>query len=272
MVHEWYNWGEALQANGFTGTTSKAGVPDTYTYSGDTVTLRNFGRPFFIGGYQSSETKPGGGRFKGNLSYGAQYTYVPGFRQSRNPIIHNAFNFPPKEFQRSEILTGETDDTNVNEETMMLLLFDYGVPHRYPQSWPDIMSLLKKPAKKIHTPQFSVTSAGAITPNSGVVTLDSASQEDLWIKKDVEYSIIGVIPHLVQNHGWLQFSKNLPMQEFSSHVIPLMDGADEVTFDTGGPAFPYEPIGPFNMDSPPSVGLFSIEAAATTFCCVIVEH
>ena len=126
-------------------------------------------------------------------------------------------------------------------------------------------------ARKIWTPQFSVTSAGAVTAGSGAASLESASQEDLWIKKNRDYYILGVIPHLVDNNGLLQFTTNLPKTDLTSNYIPITMGASTVTFGGGTPCFAYEPIGPFTMASQPKIGLYSTAAAATTFSAIIAE-
>lgn len=269
MVHEWYTWGESAAKAGFTGMTSDAGYPDVYTYTGDTVTLRNLPNPIYIAGFAMGVTKTGGARIKGNLSYGAQYTYLPSLGD--NSRIADAVNFPPKVFQREEIITGEGDSANTNEVTMAAALFAYGQAHRYPTSWPEVLSMLPGNPRRIHTPQFSVTSAGALAAGSGAATMESASQEDLWINKDSTYYVLGVIPHLVDNNGLLQMSGNLPYNEYAANYIPITMGAPTVDFRGTVPCFPYEPIGPFNMASQPRIGLYSTAAAATTFSCVMAE-
>lgn len=269
--HEWYTWGESAAKNGFVAMTSDAGFPDVYTFTGDTVTLRGpaYGTPYFIGGFTMGVTKTGGGRFNGNLSYGTQFTYVPGIRDGGN--LNDAFNFPAQKFEPEEIITAQGDSANTNEVTMLAALFSYGKPHAYPKTWQESLKMLKGSPKKIWTPQFSVTSAGAITAGSGAVALDAASQEDLWIKKLKNYYILGIIPHLVDNNGLLQFTTNLPNQDLAANYIPITMGAETVTFGSGGPCFAYEPIGPFTMASQPRVGLYSTAAAATTFSAVIAE-
>lgn len=268
MPHEWYLFGESTTNNGFAGIAAKAGQPDVYTIAGDTVTLRDLKSPFFIGGIGTAETKPNGFRFKGSLSYSGVYNYVQGMRQGGRPM--DGFNMIPTPFQPKEVITGEGSNTNTAEEIIMALLFSYGTPHRYPMNELEALQMIPR-AKKIWRPQFSVTPAGAVTSGSGVVTLDSASQEDYWINKDSQYYILGVRPHLVQNAGVLQFYGNLPLGDFAAHCIPMADGADEVLFNSGGPSFAYEPIGPFSMATPPKVAMFSIEAAATTFSAIIAE-
>jgi len=273
-MHEWYIWGEALQANGYTGTTSKKGYPDSYSYTGDTITLRKgLGIPYLIGGYQSSETKPGGGRIKGDLSRGLMYEYLKGRRQSGN--FMDGFNRIPQPFQEGETLTGETDDTNVSEETYMAVLFNYGSNmHRYPRSVHEVLQMIGKTPRKVFDVPCSVTSAAAITSGSGATDLKTASQDDDWIDAERTYFILSARPNLVQNSGLLQFHKELPDPggySMQRNVIPLHTAKDEVKFDSGEETFPYEPIGPFNMLAPPSVGLFAIEAAATTFILKIAE-
>lgn len=268
--HEWYTWGETAAKTGFTGMTSDAGYPDVYTNALDTVTLRgkSYGTPYFLGGFTMGVTKTGGGRLKGDLSYGTQYAYVPGIRDGVSPMI--GMNRPAQKYEPEENITGEADSAAANEYTLLAALFSYGVPHAYPTSWTEMMRMVGSP-RKIWTPQFSVTSAGAVTPGSGAVVLSSASQEDLWIKKNRNYYILGVIPHLVDNNGLLQFSTNLPKNDLAANYIPISMGADTVTFGGGCPCFPYEPIGPFTMSSEPKVGLYSTAAAATTFSAIIAE-
>lgn len=271
-VWEWYLFGEEVQADGYTGIASKPGYPDVYQYTGDTITLRKMGNPLLIGGFQTSETKPGGGRVKGTISRAQAYAYVPGRRQSGN--FMDGFNRIPLPFQRGEVLTGETDDTNISEESIMALLVEYGTPHRYPMSINEALAMLPKLPAKVHDVPCSVTSAAAITSGSGAVTLESASQDDFWIDADKTYYILSAAPDLIQNSGLLQFSKNLPKPcglDLQCHLIPLHTAKDEVLFDSGKETFPYVPIGPFSMESQPSVGLFSIEAAATTFILRIAE-
>lgn len=270
MTHEWYLSGEAAAKNGFVGTTSKAGYPDVYTYTGDTYTLRSaaVGKPYYIGGFTMGVTKTGGGRFKGNLSYGTNYCYVPSIGDNSN-IMMDAMNFPAKPFQNEEIITCETDSANTNEVTLMANLFSYGAPHKYPTTWAEIVGMVGG-YKAVHTPQFSITSAGAITANSGAVTFDSASQEDLWIKKDAKYALIGVVPHLVNNNGLLTISGNVSLGDYNANLIPIGLGAPTVDFRGTTPCLPYEPIF-FSMASQPKMALYSTAAAATTFMAVILE-
>ena len=273
MVHEWLLWGEAVQNNGYAGTTAKAGYPDTYSYTGDTITLRKgIGKPLLIGGFQSSETKPGGGRIKGDISRGNMYEYLVGRRQSGN--FMDGFNRLPQGFNEGEILTGETDDTNVSEETYMAALFAYGNFHRYPMNIQEVLGMIGKSPRKIFDVPCSVTSAAAITSGSGATDLKTASQDDDWIDADRQYYILAARPNLVQNSGLLQFHKELPDPggyNMQRNIIPLHTAKDEVNFDSGPETYPYEPIGPFSMLAPPSVGLFSIEAAATTFILKVAE-
>ena len=128
--------------------------------------------------------------------------------------------------------------------------------------------------KKIHEPQISVTSAAAITSGSGETDLETASQEDYWISMEKQYYILGFLPHLVNNQGFLQFTKGLVKNtqvQFHKDLIPFGGGAPVVTFRGTRMCLPYEPIGPFNMEAPPSLGLFSTAAAATTGSLVIAE-
>jgi len=269
QLFEWYLWGESLAKTGFTGTTSKAGYPDVYTYTGDICQLRNLPNPYFVGGFATGVTKTGGARFKGDLSYGTTYTYLPGLMRDFTPELWA--NHPPKLFQKGENLTGESDSAAVNEVTLIAALFDYGNPHTYPRTLNEIMAMIPRP-RKIHTPQFSVTSAGAITSGSGAVALDTASQEDNWINKESNYYILGAIPHLVNNAGLLQFNKGgLPNDTFHQHLLPLARGAQPVSFDSGGISLPYRPIGPFSASVLPTVGLFSTAAVATTFALILAE-
>ena len=270
-MHEWYLAGESAAKNGFVGTTTDAGYPDTYTYTGDTYTLRSKAvgePPMFIGGFTMGVTKSGGGRFKGNLTNGGNYVYVPSIGDNSN-IMQDAFNFPAKAFQNDEIITCETDSANTNEVTLMANLWSYGAPHRYPTSLQEIAQMVGG-YKEVHTPQFSITSAAAITANSGAVTFESASQEDLWIKRDGRYALIGVIPHLVDNNGLLTISGNVALGEYNANLIPIGMGAPTVDFRGTAPALPYEPIY-FNMASQPKMGLYSTAAAATTFSAIILE-
>jgi hypothetical protein len=269
--HEWYTWAESAAKTGYTGITSDVGFPDVYTQAGDTITLRGpaYGTPYFVGGFTMGVTKTGGGRIRGNLSYGTQHSYVPGIRDGGDPGV--GFNLPAQQFEPEEIITAEADSAAVNEVTLLAALFTYGAPHKYPESFQEILAMLDGEPKEIWTPEFTVTSAGAVTAGSGSVSLEAASQEDLWIKKLKEYYILGVIPHLVDNNGLLQFTTNLPLQDLAANYIPLTMGAETVTFGSGVPCFPYEPIGPFTMASQPKVGLYSTIATATTFTLVIAK-
>ena len=271
MVHEWYLWGESLQKSGFTGTTSKAGNPDSYSYTGDTITLRDFGQPYFIGGFVDGVTKSGGGRFFGSKSRAGIYHYVPSLHNDKPSDLMNRAPVP---YQRKEVLTAETDSVNVNEVTLMGLLFDYAPPHRYPMNEQEILAMVPGKVKNLYAPQFSVTSAAAITSASGGTTLTAASQQDYWINQGSRYYILGAIPHLVNNSGFIQLYGNLPQDGMNvrhKDLIPLGLGAPPVAFRGTSTCLPYEPIGPFNMEAEPNIGLFSTAAAATTFSLLIAE-
>lgn len=271
--YTWYYWGESAAKNGYAGVTSKAGWPDNYTYTADTVTFDKLrGRPWTRGALVTGVTKMQAARWKGSLSRGKNYHYAPGRTDQLLSSLFQAFELP---WQEGETLTGEASNLNTNEVSLMCLLVAYGgFTHPYPRTIDEVVAYsgLGGMIKAIHTPQISVTSASAIAAGSGAAALDAADQEEDWLSADSVYVLLGFIPDLVENKGMLQVNKNLPRWFKDRNVgIPFGSGANAVSFQNDGLGLPYEAIGPFSGLGVPSLGLFSTAAAATTGSLIIGE-
>lgn len=245
-----------------------------YTQAGDTVTLRkNEGKAYPVAGVALSETKCGGGRFKGDQTYAQEYTYVRGAMGDLGPrSLTDLRFFGP--FQEGEVLTGEVDNANVAEERIMALLFTYGrMGHAYPRTLEEVMRYSGINPTRVFARQFSITIANVITSGDPGTAFMTASQEDLWLSADSQYYVLGAIPHLVASEMLLQFYGQVPKHHKDHHnaVLPLGTGADEVRFCASEVCLPYEAIGPFDGDSLPTIGGFGIDATAVTFGLILGE-
>lgn len=276
--HTWINWAESAQNNGYAACTALADYP----YSGNsavatsyhTLWNRDKGVPWYNTGFHTGVTKPGGGYLIGNKSYGAQANCaIPSTMFDLNEALVK--NNVPMPFENNEQIGGFSSSTNVNEVQMMCTLWTRGGPgHPYPRSLMEVLqySGLGWP-KKLWCPTFSITSAGAITNGSGELVLETISTADLWRHASSSYYLFGAQPYAVNNAGLIQVGGVLPVGRDGQNMgIPLSNGAEPVTFDGSPPGWAYEAIGPFTIESEPSLGLCSVAAAATTGVLFIGEY
>ena len=279
--YSWMFWAEKAQNNGYSACAAVAGYPDNYTYSGNTVTLdKNRGTPFVSNLLQFSLTKPGGGYLTGSLSYGLQKNAWAPAQLANSDIassLHKQLAFP---YQPGEVLTAYSNSTNVDEEQIVGAMVGYGgFPHPYPFTLQDCMNTIGLQPKQIWNVDCTITPGTAITPGgtTGMATLDSASQADLWLDVDSTYYIIGALPQTgnsgVKNQGFLQVKGNMgEYWNYRQAAIPLILGPGAEPLGTNPHWVPaYEPIGPFQGDALPTVGAFATVAGVFTFALCIVK-
>lgn len=257
---------EATQNNGFAGVAGKGPTPLTYT--GDTVTLRKVGKtPVLVALGGASATKPKGVRIKGNRSRNQMYWHGPANTRGYPQGLMTDLAVP---FKEGEILTGEADNTNVNENTIVMAFFTYGPPHPWPRTLMEVALMAQ--AKVVHSVPCTVTPAAAVTPLSGSVALDSASQDDLWIDPDKRYSILGILnsPGLAAGFGVAHFNGLPDPYQGMVPGLPLAD-LSAIDYMSGGFCPAYEPIGPFPGDGLPNVGLTTGHTNAQSFVLYVAE-
>lgn len=271
MVYDTITWAEARAGNGYDGIAGKGPAP--FAFTGDTITLRKgFGTPVVVGLGSTGDTKPQGCRIKGNRSYGTNYIIGPGAEVFWPGGILRDMAIP---FQEGEVLTGEQSSTNVNEGSLVAAWCGYGTAHRWPESIMDSMQMAG--GGEIWIPPFSITSAAAVTPLSGIVPLDTATTDtgDQWLDTRASYFILGVVPSIsAATFGGVMHVTSLPAA-WNGYApgIPV-NALSAVSFSPSGgmPFCPaYEPIGPFLGDALPQVSMCATSAGAVTGGIVLLK-
>lgn len=268
MPYDTILYGEATQNNGLAGV---AGLgPSPYAYTGDTVTLKDEDRPFLhrFGGI--SDTKPAATALIPTNSNSNKGWYGPA-SLTLFPLGIADFQDFPIELMKGDIITGQINNTNVNEGSVVFADISYGAP--IPRWSLASFAGRGKPYLELAT----VTSTADVTYNSGVVTIYSACTNTLdWWDSNGEYYILGVMGSTgvasaggvlnVTNVGgnWKGMVPGIPMNTLS-----------DVHFSTAQPfTAALEPIGPISgsaMKNSASVGLTSTTAGAQTFVLVIAR-
>jgi hypothetical protein len=262
MPYDTLVWGEEQAANGLTGTAALG--PGDYTTSGDTIKVKSgLGLPFLFAAGMCGDTKPQGGGVQPEFSHSNQVLHVPGAIDFAGQGWAD-FRVAPAhgiELQQGETLTGSTSSTNVNEGSVLGANIAYGNVPSMPGH---------KRYSAIDIPKCTVTSAAAVTYNSGSVTLDSAAAQTYWLDKNARYELLGItgnisgatfggVLHVTSLAGaWHGFYPGIPANALSA-----------VTFTQAQPFTAFaEPI-PFDGDALPSVGMTASSAGAINFGMVI---
>ena len=264
MPYDALIWGEEGAASGLTARTAKG--PNTYTISGDTITLKGTdrGTPILFGLGATSDTKAGGCAVVPSLSNRAVAIYGP----AAIDILTKGWDDfrlsgGVKQLSNGETLTGQIDNANTNEGSVMGCFVSYG-------GYPAVRGP-SAGANDMFREKITITSAAAVTYNSGAVALNTACTSSTWLNTRAKYEIRGISGCVgaatfggmcsVTNLGgaWAAYTPGFP--------VP---GLSAVTFAPDGVFVLPEPI-PFDGDSLPSVGMTATSAGAIVFTMHIAE-
>ena len=253
MPYDTLCWGEEGAANGLTGTVACTG--QNHAASGDTLTLQA-GTPYLLGLGNTGDTKPNGCSLVPSRSNRGKAIYGPG----AIPWAQLGWvDLRPhvKRLYPGETLTGNRDSTNTNEGGIVGANISYdGFPahtawqnRRYSDTFEELVT---------------VTSAAAVTFNSGSTKLDSACTDASWIDSKKNYEIIGIsmVSGNAATFGGVMNVTNLPgVWKGRQPGIPV-NGLSAVTFSSQQVFTPCaEPI-PFQGSAPPTVGMTASSAGA----------
>lgn len=170
---------EAQAANGLTATAALAG--QNHPASADKLFLKA-GRPTVVGLGMTSDTKAAGCKLVPDNTRAGAGIFGPGSID----FIGSGFNFAmrkwPKRLFDDDKITGYTDNTNVNEGTLLateLVYGDYVIPN-------------PKRYAEVFYPIVHITSTADITFNNAAAGLDTLIQEYAnLIDPDANYEIFG---------------------------------------------------------------------------------
>jgi hypothetical protein len=264
MPYDTILWGEEAAKNGLTGTAALDN--QNHLASGDKLTLLSDPSPPYLQGLGSlSDTKPQG------------CALVPDKMDAQNPIKGpGAILFYPQGWDvslrykpiclvKGDNLTGQCSSTNVNEGSIVAADISYGktiVPFDISQGR----------YKQIYRPTATITSAAAVTFNSGGVALDSAISD--WNKfgdVDASYEILGTFGCIgAATFGGICNVSKLGGEWAKRQPGLIVNPLSAVTFSPGGFVPVLEPI-PFRGDALPQVGMTAPSAGAVSFGMVIGE-
>ncbi len=262
-------WGEEQAANGLTGTAAKSVGGDGFTASADKVVFPSSNDWIILGFGMTGDTKPQGSALLPDASNGNKPFYGPG---SQVFYPHGWLNLQKLGFgyriMAGDSVTGQTSSTNVNEGSVLgahvaSSLLPY--PRRFPGG--------------THFAELvTVTSAAAVTANSGAATVFAASTNTSnWYDAGATYYLIGVSGHLcgatfggichVTNVGgrWKGYNPGIPINALSA-----------VDFSSNQPFTPFpEPIGPIkgiDLNTNVKLGMCASSAGAVNFVLHMIRQ
>lgn len=175
----------------------------------------------------------------------------------------------PQKLFPGDVVTGYTDTTNTNEGAVLGMDIAYGA--KIP-AWS--LESVAPYLNRVYTDFFTITSAAAVTYNSGAVGLKTAlTNYATWINPDKQYVILGVgavtggatfggILHVTNLGGdWEKSTPGIPVGVQDGNTTPQMAGNDTA---------PLSPI-PFSGDSVPTFGMTASSAGAVKGYMLIGE-
>ena len=266
MAYDSMCWGEEVQNTSLLGVLGKG--PSPIAFTGDINTLRKgLGTPYLVGLGGVSDTKPNAVGISGNRSYGTQLFLAPAGMDFSGTFMRDL----ARPYQEGEDISGFGCNTNVSEGIVVQADIAYGAVHRYPKTVGEAAAMAG--GGIMHSVPFSITSTAAVTPKSGLVALDAATSQDLWVNTDSTYHILGVAPNVSAATFGGTMTVTLNTKEWNGFIPGIcVNPLSAVTFGTGGVSLAYEPIGPFPGDALPTVGLNSTSAGAIANGIILLEH
>jgi hypothetical protein len=222
------------------------------------------GIPVVWAGGMTGDTKPQGGAILPSRSNRGKVYYLPGGMNFAQDGWADLRKVGGLKLSNGETLTGQTSSTNVNEGSVLGVNVSYG---GYPPRVEDYTGY-----KKVFIEKATITSAAAVTWNSGVTAIDTASTDATWLDTSANYHLLGVVGNIgaatfggllnVTGLGgaWAGYMPSIPLNNLSA-----------VTFDTGQAlTLAPSPI-PFSGANPCSLGMTAASSGAIAFGIVIGE-
>lgn len=262
MPYDTLVWGAEAAANGLTLTASKG--PDSYSITGNTIEMKSkdMGTPVLVGLGSLSDTKPQGCALLPSRSNRATYIYGPGAINFAQEGWMDLREFMPKKLFNGETISGLLSNTNTNEGAIVAAHLCHD---RYPP-----LGMCRKSFSDIFIEKATLTSAAAVTYNSGKAKLDAACTSVNWIDTSAKYEILGVVGNIgAATFGGVAHVTGLGGAWAGMAPGLLINPLSAVTFTPAQPFTPaLEPI-PFSGDAIPSIGMTATSAGAIAFGLVI---
>jgi hypothetical protein len=265
MPYDTVVWGEAQAANWLTGVAFLAG--QNHTKDGDKVVLKSTPTPPYLLGLGGlSDTKPQGTALVPDETMSQLPIFAPGGIDFFNDGWAKWLREIPIVLTKGEKVTGQISTTNVNEGQVIGADLAY---KNAPKPWK--LSGVSGRYSKVFTDKFTVTSAAAVTFNSGPVSLDSAaSNYPKWNDADGKFEILGSVPNIgAATFGGIAHIRNLGDKWDGKQPGIVINPLSGVTFNPGGDINTVlEPI-PFDGDALPEISMTATSAGAISFGLLI---
>ena len=257
MPYDTLLWGEEQAASGLTDTAALAN--QNHKKDADKLTLLSEPTPPWLQGLGSvSDTKPQGCALKPDTLDAGLPIYGPGAISFWHEGWFKELREAPIKLLRGDKITGQGSNTNVNEG--MIIAADIAYGNAIP---PWLLKTYQASLKKIFTDIIAITTAAAVTFNSGAVSMDQMTNYSKWADPEAEFVILGVISHIgaATFGGILNVTKLGGPWQGKQPGIPVPP-LSAVTFSPGGSFVKaLEPI-PFKGDSLCEVGMTTPSAGA----------
>lgn len=263
MPYDTILWGEEQAANGLTGVAALAG--QNHQASGDKLTLLNDpSPPILIEAGGLSDTKPQGAALVFDKLEGGNTYKLPAHIDFWGFGWMKDLRAMPKVLQKGDNVTGQISTTNVNEGQIVAASLVYGKENVPPPMLRYRYADVRKRYKDIFFDTITITSAAAVTFNSGAAALDTAlTNEAKWLDNTQRYEFIGLIPNIgAATFGGIMNWTKLGGAWKGTQPGVVNPPLSAVSFGIGGDFItPAEPI-PFNGDALPQVGMTATSAGA----------
>lgn len=267
MVYDTLTWSEdlATAATTLAGVTSGFGTAAArtrkagYTSAADYYELlRGNGTPYITRVWGYSITKIHGTALAGNRSMSQMKFLTPG---SANDLISHGTGVYRLKFQEGEQVSAYAA-MGAGEMALVCADVAYGAPVDYPSNLIDAVAAAGV-SQVFCIDTLITTTTGSCTNADGKATLDSCTQEDLWLDSNANYKLIGVQGNRsLSNCGGALFVDGLGGEWTGrTPAVPLAE-LSGVTFDTSEPAFFARGGLPFKGDALPSLYIVSPTSGA----------
>lgn len=263
-------WAEATQNNGLAGVAAEGPTGTGYTISGDKITLKDRANPWLYSFGGISDTKPAATALIPDHSNTNKGWYGPA-SLTLWPLGVADFRELPIPLMDNDLITGQLDNTNVNEGSVIGAEISYGAPIK---PWNLETMGLKG---KLYLELCTITSATDVLYADGLVTVTAACTNILnWWDTNGEYYILGIMGSTgVTSAGGILSVLNLG-GDWSGYVPGFyMNTLSDIVFSTQQPftraLTPIGPIGGKAMKNSVSLGLCSTTAGAQTFSLAILR-
>lgn len=257
---------ETTQNNGLAGVAALNGSGGGHVGSADKITIKTLKglTPYLLGGGGTSVSKPNGAALLFDQLYGGNKCFMGAGRFF--PAAWDRFmRYAPIELMPGDKITAQLSNTNVNEAS--IVAYDISYAKSRPRAMDPARMLSRY--KEIIKDMISITVANAITYNDAAA--DMATLMSGGIGKTVflneKYDIVGFFPIVTTAVGG---------------VVTISGSIDGAEWNGQAPGAPISPLGavtlygdpyqyllpepiPIDFNSPPTLGMCGLSAAAETF-------